>query len=61
MKSPEIVTDFRVRDKQTLDEQINAAVEAAIQSAIPGLHGVLMTRHDATRYTVAVTTEVPLE
>jgi hypothetical protein len=30
MESPELVTDFRIRDKQTLEKQLNAAVETAI-------------------------------
>lgn len=59
MESPEIVTDFRTRDKQTLDKELNAAVETAIQRALPQRKGVLVTRHDASRFTVTVTTEVP--
>jgi hypothetical protein len=59
MESPEIVMDFRIRDKQTLDKQLNAAVETAIQRAVPERKGVLITRHDMTRFTVTVTTEVP--
>jgi hypothetical protein len=59
MESPELVTDFRIRDKQTLEKQLNAAVETAIQRAHPQRKGVLVTRHDASRFTVTVTTEVP--
>ncbi|MFJ5696042.1 hypothetical protein ACIP9X_19635 [Arthrobacter sp. NPDC093125] len=59
MESHELVTDFRIRDKQTLDKQLNAAVETAIERALPQRKGVLVTRHDARRFTVTVTTEVP--
>lgn len=59
MESPEIVTDFHIRDKRTLDKQLNAAVETAIQRALPERKGVLVTRHDETRFTVTVTTEIP--
>lgn len=59
MESLEIVTDFRIKDKQTLDKQLNAAVEMAIHRALPQRKGVLVTRHDASRFTVTVTTEVP--
>lgn len=59
MESPELVTDFRIKDKLTLDQKLNAAVETAIQRALPERRGVLVTRHDARRFTVTVTTEVP--
>lgn len=59
MECPAIVTDFRIKDKQTLDQQLNAAVETAIQRARPERKGVLVTRHDASHFTVTVTTEVP--
>jgi hypothetical protein len=59
MESLEIVTDFRIKDKHTLDKQLNAAVETAIQLAHPQRKGVLVTRHDASRFSVTVTTEVP--
>lgn len=59
MECPEIVTEFRIKDKQTLDQQLNAAVEMAIQRALPERKGVLVTRHDASHFTVTVTAEVP--
>lgn len=59
MESFEIVTDFRIKDKQTLDKQLNAAVEMAIERALPERKGVLVTRHDASHFTVTVTSQVP--
>lgn len=59
MESPEIVTHFRIKDKQTLDKQLDAAVEMAIQRALPQRKGVRVTRQDANHFTVTVTTEVP--
>lgn len=59
MESLEMATDLRVKDKQTLDQQLNAAVEMAIERALPERKGVLVTRHDASHFTVTVTTEVP--
>lgn len=59
MECPAIVTDFRIKDKQTLDQQLSAAVELAIERALPERKGVLVTRHDASHFTVTVTTEVP--
>lgn len=59
MESPEIVADFRISDKQMLDKRLNAAVEMAIQRALPERKGVLVARHDASRFTVTVTAEVP--
>lgn len=39
MESPEIVTDFHIRDKQTLDKQLNEAVKTAIPlRRSPNLH-----------------------
>lgn len=59
MECPAIVTDIRIKDKQRLDQQLDAAVEMAIQRALPERKGVLVTRHDASHFTVTVTTEVP--
>lgn len=59
MESHETVTDFCIKDKQTLDQQLNEAVEMAIQRALPERKGVLVTRHNASRFSVTVTPEVP--
>lgn len=59
MENAELVMDFRISDKKALDRQLNTAVETAIQRALPQRKGVLVTRHDGSRFTFTVTTEVP--
>lgn len=47
-------------EPQLLEEDLNAAVDAALEHAMQeGRHGILVTRHGHTRYTVAVSAEVP--
>lgn len=47
-------------DAHRLDEDLNAAVEAALQFATKeGRHGILVTRHGHTTFTVAVSGKVP--
>ena len=59
MENAELVTDFCISDKKALDKRLNAAVETAIQRALPQRKGTLMTRHDGSRFTITVATEVP--
>ena len=43
-----------------LDEDLNAALDAALAQAVgEGRRGLLVTRHGPDRYTVIVTSEVP--
>lgn len=59
MENAELVMDFRISDKKALDRRLNIGVEKAIQRALPQRKGVLVTRHDGSRFTIAVTAEVP--
>lgn len=59
MESLETATDICIKDKQTLNQQLNEAVEMAIERALPERKGVLITRHNASRFSVTVTPEVP--
>ncbi|WP_246527397.1 hypothetical protein [Pseudarthrobacter albicanus] len=43
-----------------LDAQLNAAVDEALEMALEGKQfGILVTRHDDTKFTVTVSHEVP--
>ena len=47
-------------EPQLLEHNLNAAVDAALEHALKdGRHGILVTRHGHTTYTVAVSAEVP--
>jgi hypothetical protein len=47
-------------DPRLLEEELNTAVDAAIQQATEeGRHGILVTRYGNTTFTVAVSAKVP--
>lgn len=47
-------------DPRLIDEELNTAVEAAIQQAMEERrYGILVTRHGHTSFTVAVSAKVP--
>lgn len=51
---------IETQDAHQRDEDLNAAVEAALQYATKeGMHGILVTRHGHTTFTVAVSGKVP--
>ncbi len=47
-------------EPRLLEQNLNAAVDAALEHALKeGRHGILVTRHGHTTYTVSVSAEVP--
>ncbi len=55
-----LVADLLVTSKEDRDFELNQAVAAATTKALKDRqHGVLVTRHDFSHYTVALTTSVP--
>jgi hypothetical protein len=49
-----------VSDASVLDDYLNTAVDLARQHATrAGLHGILVTRHGSTTFTVSVSEAVP--
>ncbi|MEW1813330.1 hypothetical protein AB0284_21815 [Pseudarthrobacter phenanthrenivorans] len=60
MKIDHIVANFRVNGRSELEQQLDSAVAEAVDLAIPqGSHGVLVTRHDFDRFSVALSPLVP--
>lgn len=56
----QIISDFRVKDRAELEEKLDAAVAAAHGNAMAdGTCGVLVTRHDFARFSVALSPDVP--
>lgn len=50
---------IEANDPRLLDEELNTAVDAAIKQAMEeGRHGILVTRHGNTVFTVAVNAKV---
>ena len=57
---PDLVLEITVHDRATLEFDLNAAVDIAREHAMTeGRHGILVTQHGYTRYTVAVSRDVP--
>ena len=51
---------FTVTDRQSMDSQLDAAVSVARKQAMAGRqHGILVTRHGADKFTVALSDAVP--
>lgn len=49
-----------VADRQSMDSELDAAVSAAKAHALAGKqHGILVTRHAADKFTVALSEAVP--
>jgi hypothetical protein len=56
----DLVLEITAHDPHTIESNLTTAVEMARQHAIlEGRHGILVTQHDYTRYTVAVSRDVP--
>jgi hypothetical protein len=60
MKTGRIIADFRVDCVADIHNRLNAAVaEAHAEASTGGILGVLVTRHDFNRFSVALSPEVP--
>lgn len=56
----DLIADLRVTSKADLDHRLTSAVAGAIQKAeANGRHGVLVTRHNFSHFTVAISPSVP--
>ncbi|WP_045732608.1 hypothetical protein [Pseudarthrobacter chlorophenolicus] len=50
---------FTVSDRQSMDNQLDAAVSVARKHAMDSRHGILVTRHGVNKFTVALSDAVP--
>jgi hypothetical protein len=56
----DMVLEITGRDPDTLEKDLNTAVDVARGYAMQeGRHGILVTQHDFTSYTVRVSRDVP--
>lgn len=56
----DVVLEITAHDPHTLENDLNSAVEIAREQAMKECrHGILVTRHGYTSYTVAVSRDVP--
>jgi hypothetical protein len=56
----DVVLEITAQDPDTIENDLNAAVEIAREHAMKeSRHGILVTQHGYTSYTVAVSREVP--
>jgi hypothetical protein len=56
----QVISDFRVKDKAELYKKLDAALAAPQADAFgDGTHGVLVTRHDFSHFSVALSPNVP--
>ncbi|MCA4133466.1 hypothetical protein [Arthrobacter sp. M4] len=55
----ELVLEITADDASTIQQDLNAAEEIALESAMELRHGILVTQHDFNSYTVEVSREVP--
>ncbi|MCU1515827.1 MAG: hypothetical protein JWQ75_548 [Pseudarthrobacter sp.] len=56
----DVVLEVTAHDPDTVERDLNAAVEIACEHAMKeGRHGILVTQHGYTSYTVAVSRDVP--
>lgn len=54
------VLEIRANDPETVENDLNAAVEIALQHAmVQRLHGIMVTQIGHTSYTVALSRDVP--
>ncbi|MCU1418409.1 MAG: hypothetical protein JWP32_2583 [Schumannella sp.] len=54
------VLEINAHHPGTIEEKLNAAVSIAYERAVKrGRHGILVTQHGYSSYTVAVSAEVP--
>ena len=55
-----LIADLHVESKADMDRRLTDAVAGAIQTAeITAHHGVLVTRHNFSHFTVAISPSVP--
>ncbi|MGO4806803.1 hypothetical protein AB4089_16940 [Arthrobacter sp. 2MCAF15] len=58
----DLVLEITASDPDTVENDLNDAVEIAREHAMKDRrHGILVTQHSYTAYTVAVTASVPYE
>lgn len=56
----DIIADLRISTKADIDRHLTHAVATAIEKAeAKGSQGILITRHDFSHFTVALTPTVP--
>ncbi len=56
----DLVLEITAHDPHTIENDLNTAVDMARQHAmLAGRHGILVTQHSYTSYTVAVSRDVP--
>lgn len=56
----DLVLEITAHDRQTIEHDLNTAEDMARLHAIQeGRHGILVTQHGFTSYTVAVSRDVP--
>lgn len=59
-RQSDLVLEITAHDPVTVENDLNSAVEIAREHAMKECHhGILVTRHDYTSYTVAVSRDVP--
>ncbi|XAS69093.1 hypothetical protein V3C33_07505 [Micrococcaceae bacterium Sec5.7] len=60
MDTDQVVADFRVNDQSHMYERLNAAVATAHAEGLADkIRGVLVTRHDFSRFNVTLSCDVP--
>jgi hypothetical protein len=57
----QVIADFRVESRTEMDEKLDAAAAAAarIEAFSGQTRGVLVTRHDFDRFSIALSPDVP--
>jgi hypothetical protein len=56
----DVVLEITAHDPDTIENDLNTAVEIAREHAVrEHSHGILVTQHGFTRYTVAISRDVP--
>ncbi|MEW1822629.1 hypothetical protein AB0323_17860 [Arthrobacter sp. NPDC080031] len=56
----DVVLEITAHDSDTVENELNAAVDIAREHAVKERrHGILVTQHEYSRYTVAISRDVP--
>lgn len=56
----QLISEIVIMDPTTRDTELNTAVKIAAElAAQEKLYGILVTRHDLSRFTVALSSDVP--
>lgn len=55
----ELILEITADDPHTVQQDLNAAEDIAREHAMELHHGILVTQHDYTKYTVEVSRDVP--